>query len=206
MTEPATPAAGFERLLVRQKLTMMVNRYEIIRTDESGAELGLLCFAEQKRMKLKEEVTFFTDAGRSHPVFGFKARKRMDLGAVYDVTDANGQAIGWFKKEFGKSLLNSTWRLSAGDGPEFVGSERNQKVAVMRRVWDFIPVVGEIPIPFLFHFDFVGPDGSVVLSSTKKMGIKDVYHVAMPPAENGWRLDWRLGAAMAVALDALQSR
>jgi hypothetical protein len=33
-----------------------------------------------------------------------------------------------------------------------------------------------------------------------------VYDVTLPTAPNGWRLDWRVGAAMAVALDALQSR
>src|SRR6478735_10608486 len=49
MTEPvadATSDAPAERYLLRQKLTMMVNRYEIVRQDEFGKELGLLCFAE----------------------------------------------------------------------------------------------------------------------------------------------------------------
>lgn len=202
---PAVPSVS-ERFLVRQKLTMMVNRYDVIRTDESGRELGLLCFAEQKRMRFKEEVTFFTDAKKTSPVFGFKARKVIDLGSGYDVVDPAGNPIGWFRKDFKASLLSSTWHLGTVDGAEFVGSERNKAVAVVRRAWGFVPVIGEIPVPFLFHFDFRAPDGSVVLSSTKKAAIKDVYRVELPAQPNGWRLDWRLGAAMAVALDALQSR
>ena len=71
MTQPATPFHEFERLKVRQKITFMVNRYEVIRTDEAGTDLGLLCFAEQKRMAMKEQVTFFTDAAKTHPLFGF---------------------------------------------------------------------------------------------------------------------------------------
>ena len=92
------------------------------------------------------------------------------------------------------------------DGFECVGQERNAKVAVLRRVWDIIPVAGDLPIPWLFHFDFNASDGSVVMSSTKKVGLKDTYFVDLPAQANGWRLDWRVAAAMAVALDALQSR
>lgn len=206
MTQPATPSHEFARFKVRQKLTLMVNRYEVIRTDEAGNDLGLICFAEQKRMAFKEQVTFYTDAAKTHPVFGFKARKVIDLGSGYDIVDASGQPIGWFRKDFGASLLNSTWHLGTPEGFECVGQERNKNIAILRRVWDFIPVIGEIWVPFLFHFDFRAGDGSIVMSSTKKVGLKDTYFVDLPAQDNGWRLDWRVGAAMAVALDALQSR
>ena len=209
MTEPVADALSdvpVERYLLRQKLTMMVNRYEIVRQDESGKELGLLCFAEQKRMAAKEQVTFYTDSAKTHPLFGFKARKRIDLRSTYDVTDSQGQPIGWFKKQFKASLVNSTWLLGLPDGRELVGRERNAKVAVARRLWDVVPVLGDLPGPFLFHFDFVTPDGAVGLSSTKRAGVKDVYRVALPALADGKPIDWRVGMAMAVALDALQSR
>jgi uncharacterized protein YxjI len=209
MTEPVADALSdvpVERYLLRQKLTMMVNRYEIVRQDESGKELGLLCFAEQKRMAAKEQVTFYTDSAKTHPLFGFKARKRIDLRSTYDVTDSQGQPIGWFRKQFTASLVNSTWLLGLPDGRELVGRERNAKVAVARRLWDVVPVLGDLPGPFLFHFDFVTPDGAVGLSSTKRAGVKDVYRVALPALADGKPIDWRVGMAMAVALDALQSR
>ncbi len=207
MTNPPTPAPDeIESFSVRQKITLMVNRYEVSRTSGSGAETGLIAFAEQKRMKLKEEVTFFSDDSRTTALFSFKARKRLDLGSAYDVADATGAPVGVFRKDFKASLLNSTWHLETTDGQTFTGSERNKAIAVVRRVWDFLPVVGEIPLPFLFHFDFRGADGRVVMSSTKKMGLRDVYRVELSPTASGRRLDWRLAAAMAVALDALQSR
>jgi uncharacterized protein YxjI len=209
MTEPVADAvsdAPAERYLLRQKLTMMVNRYEIVRQDESGAELGLLCFAEQNPMAAKEQVTFFTDSAKAHPLFGFKARRRLDLGSTYDVVDSHGRPIGWFKKHFKASLVSSTWTLGLPDGREFVGTERNVKVAVARRLWEIVPVIGDIPGPFVYHFDFVAPDGSVALDSTKRAGIKDVYQVTLPALPDGKPIDWRVGMAMAVALDALQSR
>ena len=195
-----------EHYALRQKITMMVNRYEIRTVDASGNEGAVVAVAQQKRMALKEEVTFYSDESRSQRVFSFKARQRMDLGATYDVFDATGAPIGWFRKDFGKSLLRSSWHLGTPDGLEAFGTERNQKVAIVRRVWDLVPYVGEIPLPFLFHFDFAAPDGSVVLSSERKRSLRDRYDIRLPQASNGWQLDWRVGLAMAVALDALQSR
>ena len=199
-------AAGYDRFTIKQKITMMVNRYEIRSVNADGGEGPVIAMAQQKRMAFKEQVTFYADEARTQPVFGFKARQRMDLAATYDVTDAAGMPIGSFRKEFAKSLLRSTWQLTTADGLEATGTERNQNVAIARRVWEMVPIIGELPSPFLFHFDFTAPDGSIVLSSVRKRALRDRYDVALPTSPSGWRLDWRVGAAMAVALDALQSR
>ena len=199
----ATDLRTAERFAVNQKITMMVNRYEIRELRPDGSTGDLLALAQQKRMAFKEEVTFYTDENRNQPVFSFKARQRLDLGATYDVLDAARQPIGWFRKDFGKSLLRSTWHLGFANSPvELLGQERNQNVAIARRVWEFLPFIGDLPSPFLFHFDFTDPDGSVLLSSQRKRALRDRYEVEVP----GARLDGRLAAAMAVALDALQSR
>ena len=201
-----TNIAGYDRFTIKQKITMMVNRYEIRAVDANGGEGPLIAIAQQKRMAFKEQVTFYADEARTQPVFGFKARQRMDLAATYDVTDAAGIPIGSFRKEFAKSLLRSTWQLTATDGLQATGTERNQNVAIARRLWEIVPIISELPSPFLFHFDFTAPDGSIVLSSVRRRSLRDRYDVELPTSPNGWRLDWRVGAAMAVALDALQSR
>ena len=198
--------AKIDRFTVTQKITLMVNRYEIRTAQPDGSPGELIAVAQQKRMAFKEQVTFYADEARKQPVFSFKARQRIDLGATYDVFDASGAPIGWFRKDFGKSLLRSSWHLGSADGLEAFGTERNKNVAIARRVWEFVPYVGEIPLPFLFHFDFTAPDGTLVLSSQRKRSLRDRYDVHVPQASNGWQLDWRVGLAMAVALDALQSR
>ena len=81
--------------VVKQKLTMMVNRYEVSESDEAGNPTRLMAFAEQKRLAFKEQVTFFTDDSKQRPVFAFKARQALDLGAGYDVTDEGGQQRAW---------------------------------------------------------------------------------------------------------------
>ena len=199
--------SGYERFHIKQRITLMVNRYEILSVNADGSEGPLIAMAQQKRMAFKEEVTFYTDETRTQPVFSFKARRRLDLNAAYDVTDPSGSPIGLFRKDFTQSLLRSTWHLTSADGLEALGTERSQAIAIGRRLWGLIPYVGEyVPCPFTFHFDFTASDGFIVLSSVRKRTLRDRYDVTLPTAPNGWRLDWRVGAAMAVALDALQSR
>ena len=190
-----------ERLAVTQKITLMVNRYEIHAVDGDGEPGDLLGVAQQKRMAFKEQVTFYSDESRRTAVFSFKARQRMDLGATYDVLDAGGNPIGSFRKSFGKSLLRSTWHLDA-PGVQAVGTERSSGVALARRAWEFLPVVNNLPSPFRFHFDFVDEGGHTVMSSVRRRALRDRYDITVP----GARLDGRVAAAMAVALDALQSR
>jgi hypothetical protein len=190
------------RFFIRQRITVMVNRYEIRAANPDGSEGALMAFAEQKRMKLKEEVVFFSDETRSRPVFSFKARQRLDVHAEHDVFDEYGRPLGWFSKQFGASLLRSTWNLSA-PGIQAVGQERRLFIAILRRIWDFIPWIGDIWVPFVFHFDFVDTaTGQTVMVSERKKAIRDRYDVTVPDP----RLDFRVAACMAVALDALQSR
>jgi hypothetical protein len=180
----------------------MVNRYEIRAANPDGTEGALMAFAEQKRMKLKEEINFFTDETKTRRVFSFKARQRLDVHAEHDVFDEAGRPLGYFSKQFGASLLRSTWNLSA-PGIEAVGRERSQFIAILRRIWDLIPYIGDIWVPFVFHFDFVdSATGQPVLTSERIWAVRDRYDVTV----HDQRLDFRVAAAMAVALDALQSR
>jgi uncharacterized protein YxjI len=179
------------RLWVAQKFTLMVNRYTVSVALPDGSVGEEICFVEQKRMAFKEEVTFHRNGV---PFFRFKARRVMDLAATYDVTTIDGAPIGLFRKDFGKSLLRSTWHLEQPAALQATGQERSLPVAILRRVQDTIP----LPV----HFDFTATDGHPVMSLSRKMALRDKYLLEVhDPA-----LDRRLAIAMAVALDALQSR
>ena len=91
------------------------------------------------------------DAARSS---ASRPAKRIDLNAGYDITDESGAQIGFFRKDFGASLLRSTFHVE-GPGYTGTGQERSPLVAVVRRFVD---------IPFLpIHFDFVDPAGAPLL-------------------------------------------
>jgi uncharacterized protein YxjI len=182
------------QFFVRQRIRLMVNQYEVRAVAADGSEGELLAFAQQKRLAFKEQVTLYTDDTKQTPVLGFKARQVMDLGATYDVTDAAGNAVGLFRKKFAASLLRSTWIVEQPGVGEAVGQERNMAVAILRR---FVDSLSWLP----YHFDFVIGD-QPAFSVVKKWGLRDKYVIEVHnPA-----LDRRLVIAMAVGLDALQSR
>lgn len=195
-----------KELAVRQRITLMVNRYEVrLTADDGGGDSGegpMVALAQQKRMAFKEQVTFYEDEDRTRPLFSFKARKRIDLSATYDVTDSEGKEVGAFRKNFAESLFRSTWHVQQPGLPEVTGRERNVAVAIVRRLWNLLPYVEALPFAWPYHFDFVAADGTPVMSVVMKLGLRDVYRVQIhAPA-----LDRRLAVAMAVGLDALQSR
>lgn len=189
----SAPSQHLARFFVKQRLTMMVNRYEIVEANPDGSEGRLLAVAQQKRLAMREQVTFYSDDTKTHPLFGFKARQRMDLGALYDVTAADGTPIGAFQKDFGASLMRSSFHLYGHD-LEAYGRERSSTTAILRRVIDF---------PFSFHFDFADKaTGAAVLTSERQFSLRDRYTVTVPDA----RVDFRLAASLAVGLDALMQR
>jgi len=142
------------QFFVKQKLTMMVNRYEINKATPDGSVGRLMAVAQQKRMAFKEQVTFYRDDKRTEPVFSFQARQVLDMGAGYDVRDAAGAPLGVCRKDFGKSLLRSTFTLSA-PGLEASGQERNQMVGILRRFVDAISVDHRRAAPERRHSDLL---------------------------------------------------
>ena len=140
-------------------------------------------------------------------LFWFKSRQIIDMAATTDVFDNAGAAIGVFRKDAMKSLINSTWHLEAA-GVAATGRERSQGVAIVRRVGGFVPVVGDLleAIPWQFHFDFYDASGSLVMSSERQRKIRDQYLISLPAVGAGAPLDWRVAASVGVALDAFQGR
>jgi len=190
------------RFLVRQRFTLMVNKYEVHTPGPDGSEQHLVAFAQQKRMAFKEQVTLYTDQTKQYALASFKARQRIDLGATYDINDHEGRPIGNFRKDFKRSLTSSTWHLEQPGLGVTTGTERNQTVAILRRVWGFIPFLGDLPFAWPYHFDFTAGGTHPVFSVIKKFGLRDKYVVEIHDP----RIDRRLVLAQAVALDALQSR
>ncbi|MFD0787634.1 LURP-one-related/scramblase family protein [Micromonospora azadirachtae] len=183
-----------QRFHIRQRVRLMVNQYEVLAVAPDGSEGQLLAFAQQKRLAFKEQVTLYTDDSKQQPVLGFKARQVLDLGATYDVTDAVGNPVGLFRKNFAQSLLRSTWHVEQAGLPEVTGQERSLPVALLRR---FVDSLSWLP----YHFDFTA-GGQPVFSVVKKWGLRDRYVVEIQHPQ----IDRRLVIAMAIALDALQAR
>jgi uncharacterized protein YxjI len=197
-----------DRFFLRQRFAMMINRYEVSTlgdNEKSGGEP--VCFVEQKRMKLKEDLRAFQDDSKETEVFRIKARQVWDPKARYDVTDPAGQQIGQLQKVFGESLLRSTWRIYDAAGEQIAWArERNLFVALFRRLIGFVPYIGGfadfLPIPY--HFDYFMEDRKIG-GLERILGVRDRYRLDVA-GDTERTIDRRVILALAVGMDALQAR
>lgn len=193
-----------DRYLVKQLIRPMVNLYEVHElAAESDGPGRQVAFVRQKRMALKEDIRAFADESERNEVFRIKARSVLDVAGRYDVASPDGTRLGTLAKDFGRSLLRSTWRvLGADDAELFVATERSTAVAVGRRIADLVPFGEMLPIPY--HFTF-RRDGGEIGGLTRILGLRDQY--ALDVAGDSERaIDRRLAIALAIALDAFQAR
>ncbi|HYH75824.1 MAG TPA: hypothetical protein VD735_07760 [Candidatus Saccharimonadales bacterium] len=192
---------------IHQKITAFANQYRVFE-DDNGKPGKVIAYAHQKRLALKEKIIFYTDETKQEEAFHLQARNIMELAGTYDVKDGTGEILGVLRKQFKASLLRSTWHVSAKNNEEamLLVQERSTGLAIARRVWGFVPYIGELPFFLKYHFDFVDLAlQQTVASYTKVTTFRDHYALTVEDAtlEN---LDWRVLVAQGVALDALQSR
>ena len=193
---PATPV----RYHVHQKMTPLQNRYRIM-ADAGGQPGQLVAFAKQKRMAFKESFTLYGDESGSRPVLTITADRRIDVRSAMTVRDPAGAVVGTLRKKGAASLLRSTWEMEQPGRPVVVVQERNVAVALLRRLFGMVPFVGDLPVPWVFHFDGTVGD-RLVLTHTRLWGIRDRYVLELFDPS----LDSRLAIALAVCLDAMQKR
>jgi len=186
-----------DRFTIDQLIRPMANLYRI------SAGQAPVAFVRQKKLALKEDIRFYADDSETQELFRIKARAVMEFGGRYDVTTPAGERIGVLGKVFGKSLLRSTWSILGPDEQELaIAKERSQFWAIARRVVDAVPYGDFIPI--LFHFTIDAGDRHLG-DLNRRVGIRDTYDLDLSgDAER--IIDRRLAIALAIALDALQSR
>ena len=199
------PALQYDRFLIEQLVRPVVNLYRVTPLAAGETLAGPpVAFVRQKRLAFKEDIRFFSGEDEAEELFRIKARRVIDVGGRYDVVDAAGVSIGVLEHHFRKSLLRSTWRiLTPADEELAVAQERNQALAILRRVIDFVPYGEWAPIPY----DFVLRDGERELGhfTRKFLSLRDVYTLDLS-ADTERRLDRRLAIALGIGLDALQNR
>ena len=210
----ATPITG-DVFIVDQPFTMFVNTYFVSRPADDRFTPGeALAYCRQKAFAFKEDLRFHPTQNSDDELFRIKARRTIDIGGRYDVTDADGVVLGALERRARQSLFRTTWGILDADGTELAfAQERSVPAAIFRRIQNvlqFIPLVGWaldlvldlIPIPY--HFDILR-DGELIGHQTRKRGIRDRYRLEIT-GDPERRIDRRLVIALGVGLDALQSR
>ena len=81
-------------------------------SDASGAGIG---YVRQKLLAFKENVTVFTDATQSKPIYAIKADRIIDFNAQYHIADTAGVSLGSVRREGVRSLWRASYVISVGE-------------------------------------------------------------------------------------------
>ena len=201
MTDERFAHDGF---FVDQLIRPIANLYRISTLGADGASAGQpVAFVRQKKLAIKEDIRFFADESEHEELFRIKARQVFEVRGRFDVATPEGERIGALEKVFGISLLRSTWRIHDAAGHQIaLAQEKSMPVAILRRAIDFVPY-GEL-VPILFQF-MITMDGREIGELRRPIGLRDRYILKLG-GDHERRIDRRLAVALAIALDALQSR
>lgn len=193
--QPAIAAAIFQQdsFLVRQKIFSLTPRFYI--DDAMG---NALAFLRKKVFTLKDEIRVFTDETQGMELLHIKARKIIDWGTAFDVTDSiNRQKVGALKRRGWKSVMRKEWLIMDALDQE-IGriQEDSMMLALVRR---FVLAV----IPQTYSFELYGqPVGSAEQNWNLFAPKMRVDFTSDP----GKRLDRRLAVAAVVLLMAVEGR
>jgi hypothetical protein len=119
-----------DRFIARQKIFTFSPQFRF--SDLNG---NTLAFLRKKVFTWKDEIRVFTDETLSMELLTIKARKIIDWGAAFDVTDSiNHQKVGALKRRGWKSLVRSEWTIIDVNDQE-IGriQEGSAFLAILRR-------------------------------------------------------------------------
>jgi len=188
-------AAAFQqdRFIARQKIWTFAPKFYFY--DEQGTTLA---FLRKKVFTLKDEIRVFTDETQSMELLHIKARKIIDWGTAFDVTDSiNHQKVGVIKRQGWKSLIRKEWTMMDANEQQLATiKEDSLLLATLRRY-----VINLIPQSYSFEAD--GRELGTARQNWNFFLPKMSVDFSNDP---GRQLDRRLVAAAVVLLMAVEGR
>jgi hypothetical protein len=182
-----------DRFTARQKVFSFIPKFYFC--DEAG---NVLAFLRKKMFTWKDEIRVFTDENQSLELLNIKARKIIDWGTAFDVTDSiNRQKVGALKRRGWKSLVRKEWILMDSNDQE-IGKIQEDSVflATVRRY-----LINIIPQSYSFFVD-----GQEVGKATQNWNFFAPKMEVDFSNDPGRRVDRRLVAAAIVLLMAVEGR
>lgn len=173
MPEAVAPVApvGRTQLHVARQWGQLIGTN--IRTFDANQQL--ICFAQAKAFKLREEITFYQDEAKTTPMFHTKARNIIDLAATYDMFDNNGQIFGSLKRKgIMSAFAQDQWIIMDAAGNQ-VGevTEDSLALGIIRRHVDFVAYF----LPQTYSVTFGGVEVAQIKQRKNPFTVKYDYDI-----------------------------
>jgi hypothetical protein len=192
---PPVVAAVFQldQFIARQKIWTFAPKFYF--RDLNG---NTLAFLRKKVFTLKDEIRVFTDENQSMELLHIKARKIIDWGTAFDVTDSiNRQKVGVIKRQGWKSIVRKEWTIMDANEQEICTvKEDSLLLATLRRY-----LINIIPQSYIFEAG--GRQLGTAKQNWNLFVLKMMVDFSGDPAK---QLDRRLVAAAVVLLMAVEGR
>ena len=189
----SAPIFQQDRFWARQKIFTLSPQFYFY--DVNG---NALAFLRKKVFTWKDEIRIFTDQTQSLELLYIKARKIIDWGTAFDVTDSiNRQKVGALKRQAWKSLVRKEWTIMDANDQE-IGriQEDSMFLATVRRYVTNI-------IPQSYTFELRSQQVGMATQNWNFFAPKMEVDFSGDP---GRMLDRRLVAAAIVLLMAVEGR
>jgi hypothetical protein len=193
--QPAIAAAIFQQdsFVARQKIFSLAPCFYV--QDQLG---NALAFLRKKVFTWKDEIRVFTDETQTLELLRIKARKIIDWGTAFDVTDSiNHQKVGALKRQGWKSVMRKEWTIMDALDQE-IGRIREDS-AMLAFVRRFITAL----LPQAYSFELGGQQAGTATQNWNLFAPKMYVDFTADP---GKRLDRRLVVAAVVLLMAVEGR
>ncbi|MEZ5855205.1 MAG: hypothetical protein R3D67_10850 [Hyphomicrobiaceae bacterium] len=170
--------------------------------DAAEHEIG---YVRSKLFAFRENVTVFSDATQSQPIYGIQADRVIDFTANYHFTDRSGHQIGFVRREGFKSLWRAHYIISVGAQATFEVREANPFVRLVDNLIGEIPFIGLLTGYILnptYNVTRIGTD-ALSFTMTKQPAFLEsrfaiVQHAPVEPDEQACLL---LGLMMIILLE-----
>src|SRR5215467_3027169 len=185
----SAPIFQQDRFFARQRIFSFSPQFFFL--DANG---NTLAFLRKKVFTWKDEIRVFTDETQTMELLYIKARKIIDWGTAFDVTDSiNQQKVGALKRQGWKSLLRKEWTILDENDQE-IGKlqEDSMFLATIRRYLTNI-------IPQSYSFEIGGHPVGAARQNWNFFAPKMEVDFSIDPDK---KFDRRLAAAAIVLLMA----
>ncbi len=169
-----------------------------IRTLDTNGQL--ICFSQAKAFKLKEDIAFYRDEAKTSELFRVKARNVIDISAIYDMFDVNGQVFGSLRRKgLASAFVRDEWLILDATGKE-VGSvvEDSNLLGVLRRWVDYVAFF----IPQKYHVTYQGKEIATIQQRKNPLTVKYDYDIDA----SAWQQSGMLLLAISSLLALIEAR
>ena len=129
-----------------------------------------ILYVRQKLLKLKEEVTVYTDPDQKNLLYKINADRVIDWSARYRFSDMNEVELGSVKRHGTRSLWKAHYDIYDGQDPKMTIREANPFIKMADTIFSQIPILS-LFTGYLFHPAYNvmnNQDGRIVMRLKKR--------------------------------------